>query len=40
MVVTRSVVCAWAALKADQASKPAQAEVRNLEKKVQVMVVL
>jgi hypothetical protein len=39
MVVTRKVVWAWAALMADKASKPAQAEDRILEKKAWVMVV-
>jgi hypothetical protein len=34
------VVCAWAALMADKASKPAQAEDRNLEKKEWDMVTL
>jgi hypothetical protein len=38
MVVTRSVVWAWAALMNDKASKAAQAEDRILEKKAWVMV--
>jgi hypothetical protein len=38
MVVTRSVVCACAALMADKASKPAQTEDKNLEIKAWFMV--